>query len=173
MNAEVLNSLKSRRSVRSYEDTPVPAELLSELLGAATYAPTGGGRQAVTMIAVTNKEDRDEVSRLNAKVMGKDTDPYYGAPCIVLVLANEGSGTAVEDGSNVLTYLMLAADACGLSSVWVHREKEIFAGEEGKALLAKWGIEGNYVGVGAIALGYAKGEKPAAAPRKEGYVHIV
>ncbi|MBQ6582558.1 MAG: nitroreductase family protein [Mogibacterium sp.] len=174
MKSEVLKALKERRSVRSYESTPVPADLLGEILDAATYAPTGNGRQAPIMIAVTNREDRDEVMRLNAKVMGsRDADPYYGAPVIVLVLSSDATGTPVEDGANVLTYLMVAAEACGLSSVWVHREKEIFESAEGKALLAKWGIEGNYTGIVSIAIGYAKGEKTSAAARKKDYYHIV
>ena len=173
MKREVLDALKERRSVRSYQSKAVPAHLLQEILNAATYAPTGNGHQAPIMIAVTNKEDRDEVSRLNAKVMGANTDPYYGAPVIVLVLSDAKYHTPAEDGSNVLTYLMVAAEACGLNSVWVAREKEIFESAEGKALLAKWGIEGEYIGVGSIALGYAEGEIPAASPRKEDYIHIV
>ena len=102
--------------------------------------------------------------------MGKETDPYYGAPAIVVVLADGGRGTFVEDGSCVLENLMLAAHAVGLSSCWIHREREIFDSEEGKALLKEWGLPEALRGVGAIALGYADGPEPAAAPRKEGYV---
>lgn len=100
----------------------------------------------------------------------KDADPFYGAPVIALVLADGSRSTWVEDGSNVLCYLMLAAKACGVSSVWVHREKEIFESEEGKKLLKQWGLSENLKGVGAVALGYNTGEEPQAAPRKEDYI---
>ena len=97
-------------------------------------------------------------------------DPFYGAPVIALVLADGSKSTWVEDGTNVLCYLMLAAKACDVSSVWVHREKEIFDSEEGKKLLKQWNLPENLRGVGAVALGYLEGEEPKAAPRKEGYI---
>ena len=146
---EVIELMKQRRSVRSYTDEVVSDEVLDTILETATYAPTGGGKQSPVIVAVKDPETRDLISRLNAKVMGGDTDPFYGAPVIVLVLA---------------------AKACGVDSVWVAREKEIFDSEEGKALLKKWGLPDSLRGVGAAALGYHAGEEPEAAPRKEDYI---
>ena len=143
----------------------IPEDVLQEILETATYAPTGGGRQSLVIIAVTDKTMRDHIAHLNAKIMGdENADPFYGAPVIALVLADGSKSTWVEDGTNVLCYLMLAAKACDVSSVWVHREKEIFDSEEGKKLPE------NLRGVGAVALGYLEGEEPKAAPRKEGYI---
>ena len=122
------------------------------------------------LVAVTDKAARDEISRLNAAVMGKDTDPYYGAPVLVLALADPASSTWVEDASCALENMMLAAHALGLGSVWVHREREIFDSEAGKALLRAWGLPEMLRGVGSIALGYASGPAPAPAPRKDGYI---
>ena len=122
------------------------------------------------LVAVTDKAARDEISRLNAAVMGKDTDPYYGAPVLVLALADPASSTWVEDASCALENMMLAAHALGLGSVWVHREREIFDSEAGKALLRAWGLPETLRGVGSIALGYASGPAPAPAPRKDGYI---
>lgn len=170
MKTEFLDMLLTRRSVRAYKPDPVPTALLEEVLRAGTYAPTGGGRQSPVLVAVTDRAARDEISRLNAAVMGKDTDPYYGAPVLVLALADPASSTWVEDASCTLENMMLAAHALGLGSVWVHREREIFDSEAGKALLRAWGLPETLRGVGSIALGYASGPAPAPAPRKDGYI---
>lgn len=170
MKTEFLDILLTRRSVRAYKPDPVPEALLEEVLRAGTYAPTGGGRQSPVLVAVTDRAARDEISRLNAAVMGKDTDPYYGAPVLVLALADPASSTWVEDASCALENMMLAAHALGLGSVWVHREREIFDSEAGKALLRAWGLPETLRGVGSIALGYASGPAPAPAPRKDGYI---
>ena len=170
MEQEILKVMKERRSVRAYKPDPVPEALLEEVLRAGTYAPTGGGRQSPVLVAVTDRAARDEISRLNAAVMGKDTDPYYGAPVLVLALADPASSTWVEDASCALENMMLAAHALGLGSVWVHREREIFDSEAGKALLRAWGLPETLRGVGSIALGYASGPAPAPAPRKDGYI---
>ena len=170
MKTEFLDMLLTRRSVRAYKPDPVPEALLEEVLRAGTYAPTGGGRQSPVLVAVTDKAARDEISRLNAAVMCKDTDPYYGAPVLVLALADPASSTWVEDASCALENMMLAAHALGLGSVWVHREREIFDSEAGKALLRAWGLPETLRGVGSIALGYASGPAPAPAPRKDGYI---
>lgn len=170
MKTEFLDLLLTRRSVRAYKPDPVPTALLEEVLRAGTYAPTGGGRQSPVLVAVTDKAARDEISRLNAAVMGKDTDPYYGAPVLVLALADPASSTWVEDASCALENMMLAAHALGLGSVWVHREREIFDSDAGKALLRAWGLPETLRGVGSIALGYASGPAPAPAPRKDGYI---
>lgn len=122
MTNEILNIIKTRRSIRSYKPDPVPEELLNAILEAGTYAPTGRGRQSPTIIAITSEKYRQEISKLNAKVLGSDTDPYYGAPVIILVLADSTVNTFVEDGSCVLENMMLAAASLGLGSVWVHRE---------------------------------------------------
>lgn len=170
MKTEFLDLLLTRRSVRAYKPDPVPTALLEEVLRAGTYAPTGGGRQSPVLVAVTDRAARDEISRLNAAVMGKDTDPYYGAPVLVLALADPASSTWVEDASCALENMMLAAHALGLGSVWVHREREIFDSEAGKALLRAWGLPETLRGVGSIALGYASGPAPAPAPRKDDYI---
>ncbi len=151
----------------------MPQELIKEICEAGTYAPTGGGRQSPTIIAVTSEKYRNELARLNAEVMGRDTDPYYGAPVIILVLAQGSANTFVEDGSCVLENMMLAAASLGLGSVWVHREREIFDSENGKALLREWGLPETLRGVGSIALGYPVSTPGEPAKRKDDYVLLV
>ena len=161
--------LLTRRSVRKYSDSPVEDEKLDKVLTAGLYAPTGMNNQAPVMVAVRDKETRDKLSRMNAAVMGASGDPFYGAPCVIVVLSDPERMTWVEDGSLVLGNLMNAAHSLGLGSCWIHRAKECFDTPEGKALLRAWGVPENYRGVGNCILGYAA-EEPEAKPRKSGRI---
>lgn len=164
---EALANLKNRRSIRKYKDTMVPKEVLEQIMEAGLYAASGMNRQPVIMIAVTNKEMRDRMSKLNAQVMGSDKDPFYGAPCLIVVLAEREMRNRVYDGSLVMGNLMQAAFDLGVGSCWIHRAKEVFDTEEGKEILKSIGVEGDYEGIGNCILGYVDGEYPQAAPRKE------
>ena len=164
---ESLKTLIERRSCRSYKPDPIPAEILDQILEAGTYAATGMGRQSPIMIAVTDKETRDRLSRMNASVMGASNDPFYGAPVVIIVLANRAVPTYLYDGSLVMGNLMNAAHALGIASCWIHRAKEEFESAEGKAMLKKLGIEGDYEGIGHCILGYAAQESNVPAPRKD------
>lgn len=170
----VLNAIEERRSVRSYTDKPVEEEKLQAILRAGTYAASGMNRQSAIIVAVQDKETRETLRRMNAAVMGRpDADPFYGAQTILIVLADRSVSTCVEDGSLVMGNLMLAAHAVGVDSCWIHRAREEFASDEGKALLKKWGIEGDYIGIGHCILGYSEAEKPAKRERKENYIYRV
>lgn len=173
MTNEVLKTIKSRRSVRAYKKDAVPQKLIEEICEAGTYAPTGRGRQSPTIIAITTERYRNKIAELNAEVMGSNSDPYYGAPVIILVLADGAVNTFVEDGSCVLENMMLAAASLGLGSVWVHREREIFDSENGKALLREWGLSETLRGVGSIALGYPSGTVGEAEERKDNYIVFI
>ena len=171
---ETLKVLETRRSCRNFDkEKMISEEDIQAIVKAGTYAATGMGKQSPIIIAVTNKEVRDQLSAENAKIMGADMDPFYGAPVILVVLANKDVPTYKYDGSLVMGNLMNAAHSLGLGSCWIHRAKEIFDSEEGKALLKEWGIEGNYEGIGHVALGYAKGETREAMPRKEDYAVLI
>ncbi len=170
---ETLKTLVGRRSCRSYRSDPVPAEILDQILEAGTYAATGMGKQSPIMIAVTDKKTRDRLSRMNAAVMGANNDPFYGAPVVIVVLANRAVGTYLYDGSLVMGNLMNAAHALGIASCWIHRAKEEFDSEEGKEILKSLGIEGDYEGIGHCILGYAAQESNSAAPRKENYIYRI
>ncbi len=170
---ETLENLKTRRAIRAYQDKMPAMELIEQVVEAGTYAPTGMGRQSPIIVAVTNKEMRDSLSRMNAKVMGADNDPFYGAPVVLVVLADRNCPTYLYDGSLVMGNLLNAAHAVGLGSCWIHRAKEVFESEEGKALLKAWGIEGDYEGIGNCILGYPAQAAPTPKPRKPDYVHYV
>ena len=171
--SEVINNMKTRRSIRKYKPDMIPEDVLNQIIEAGTYAATGMGKQSPIIIAVTNKEIRDKFSKMNAEIMGVDSDPFYGAPVVLIVLADKTRPTYVYDGSLVMGNLMLAAHAEGIGSCWIHRAKEEFESAEGKAFLKSLGIEGDYEGIGHCVLGYVDGEEPKAMPRKENYVYCV
>lgn len=168
---DALNVLKSRRSCRSFDGRAVEEEKLNAILEAGTYAPTGMGRQSPIMVAVQDKETIARLSKMNAAIMGTDGDPFYGAATVIIVLADKSMPTYLYDGSLVMGNLMNAAEALGVNSCWIHRAKEEFESEEGKAMLKAWGIEGDYEGIGHCVLGY--GEKVPAKPRKDNYIYRV
>ncbi|MBQ8610285.1 MAG: nitroreductase [Oscillospiraceae bacterium] len=168
--ATVLQSLQTRRSVRSYLPKQVEETALEAVLTAGTWAPTGMNKQAPVIVAVQDAATVAKLSALNAAVMGSDKDPFYGAPTVLVVLADPSVRTWVEDGSLVMGNLMNAAHAVGLASCWIHRAREVFDSDEGKALLKQWGLPDTLRGVGNCILGYADGPLPDARPRKEGYI---
>ncbi|MGN0659636.1 MAG: nitroreductase [Emergencia sp.] len=173
--SNTLDTIRSRRSIRSYRPDMVPADVIDRIIEAGTYAATGMGKQSPIIIAVTSKEVRDRLSAMNAAIMGQPegSDPFYGAPVVLIVLADKAFPTYQYDGTLVMGNLMLAAAEEGLGSCWIHRAKEEFESEEGKQLLKSLGIEGNYEGIGHCILGYADGEAPQAAPRKDDYVYYI
>lgn len=168
-----MQNITTRRSIRKYKPDMLPKEIIDRIIEAGTYAATGMGKQSPIILAVTNKEVRDKLSRMNAEIMGTDTDPFYGAPVVLIVLADKTRPTYLYDGSLVMGNLMLAAHDEGIGSCWIHRAKEEFESPEGKEILKSLGIEGDYEGIGHCILGYADGEEPQAAPRKDNYVYYI
>ena len=168
---EVLKAMEERRSCRSFLPEQLKEGDLEQILRAGTFAATGMGRQSPKIVVLQNPEDIAALERMNAAVLGNpDAHPFYGAPTVCVVLAEAGAFTNVEDGSLVIGNLMLAAWSLGVGSCWIHRAREEFASPEGKALLKKWGVEGDYIGVGHCILGYPTGEYRPAKPRKSDYI---
>ena len=163
MTNETIQTIRSRRSCRAYKPEQITNEELEAVLGAGTYAASAMGKQSAKIVVVQDAAARETLSRMNAAIMGKDCDPMYGAPTILVVLAAANAKCAVQDGSLVMGNL-------GLGSCWINRAKEEFESEEGKALLKKWGIEGEWIGVGHCILGYPAGDPQPAAPRKSDYI---
>ena len=170
---ETLTTLKTRRSCRAYKADHVEEEKLKAIIEAGTYAPTGMGKQSPIILVIKDQEIRSRLAKLNAAAIGMDIDPFYGAPELIVVLANKDIPTYLYDGSLVMGNMLNAAADLGVASCWVHRAKEEFESEEGKEILKKLGIEGDYEGIGNLILGYAAKPAGEAAPRKANYVYRV
>ena len=173
METNFLEIIRTRRSCRSYKAEQITDEQLNAVLEAGTYAPTSRGLQSPFIVAVQNDDLKARLAKMNAEIMGDTTNPYYDAPTYILVFVTADAPNGVQDASLVLENMMLAAHAQGLGSCWIHREKEIFATEEGKEWMAQWGLPEDLVGIGALSLGYPAGEPSPAKPRKEGYTRII
>ena len=167
---EVFEAIKTRRSIRRYKSDMVPDELLDRIVEAGLYAASGMNRQSTIILKITDKALRDELSRMNAAGMGRDSDQFYGAPAVLVVLASKDIPTYIYDGSLAMGNMMLEAHELGLGSCWIHRAKEEFSSAEGRALLEKLGVKGNYEGIGHLIVGYADGDYPTAPPRNPGRV---
>jgi nitroreductase len=166
-----LNTILTRRSIRAFKPDMLPRETIDAIIEAGLYAPSGMNTQNTVIIAITDKDTRDRLSRANAAVMGSDRDPFYGAPVVLVVLAEKGRRTYIHDGALVMGNLMLAAHALGVGSCWIHRAAETFAMPEWREFLASLGLTGDYEGIGNCVLGYPDGDLPAAPPRREGRVY--
>lgn len=169
---EVIKALKERRSVRKFKADMPKKEDLNQIIEAGLWAASGRGQQSPIIIAVTNKELRDRLSAANCKIGGWDSsfDPFYGAPAILIVLADKSFNTYLYDGSLVMGNMMAAAHSIGLGSIWIHRAKEEFEAPEWKKLLSDLGINGDFEGIAHCAVGYTDGELPKPSERKKGRV---
>ncbi len=164
---EMIQLMKTRRSCRKFKSDAVSSEILEQIAEAGLWAPSGMGKQDQIFLCITNKEIRDKLSDLNRKVLGQKEgfDPFYGAPAVIVVLAEKGFMTSVQDGSLAMQNLMLATHSLGLGSCWIHRAKEVFESDEGKKILSDLGVKGEYEGVGHCIVGYIDGDLPSPAPR--------
>ena len=173
MEKKFLEIIRTRRSYRSYQPEQITDEQLNAVLEAGTYAPTSRGLQSPFIVAIQNEELKARLAKMNAEIMGVTTNPYYDAPTYVLVFVPSDAPNGIQDASLVMENMMLAAHAQGLGSCWIHREREMFATEEGKELMQQWGLPEGLVGIAALALGYPNGELSPAKPRKEGYTRVI
>lgn len=172
---ETLKAIQERRSCRRFKPELPPADVIAEICTAGSYAATGMNRQSPLIIAVTKRSLRDRLAVMNAEIMGKGAgfDPFYGAPAVLIVLADKSVPTHVYDGALVMGNLMLAAHSLGLGSCWIHRAKEEFETYECKAILRELGIEGDYEGIGHCVIGYPADAPNPAAPRKADYIYHI
>jgi nitroreductase len=172
---ECYESLLNRRSVRKYKAEMPPKEEIEKIIQAGLYAASGHAMQSSVVIAITNRELRDRLMEMNRVIGGwkEGFDPFYGAPAVLLVLADRQSPNHVYDGALSMGNMMLAAHGLGLGSCWINRARQEFDTEEGKEILRAIGVEGDYEGIGHCIVGYPEGDAPEAKPRKENRVFWV
>ncbi|MBS5520405.1 MAG: nitroreductase [Acidaminococcus sp.] len=171
---EVLTALKTRRSIRKFRPDPIPQALLDEIMEAGLYAASGMDRQQSIILCITEPDVIVRLSRANAQIAGykEGTDPFYGAPAVLVVLSPKEVPTALYDGTLVLANLMTAAHALGLGSCWIHRAREEFEQPAWQDFLRKLDLTGDYIGIGHCVIGYPD-EHPEASPRRSGRIIYV
>ena len=170
---EIINAMIERRGCKSYKSDMLPKETIEKVIEAGLWAANGRGLQTPVIVAVTDKKTRDKLSELNAAVMGANSDPFYNAPVVLIVLAPKEHPNRVYDGSLVMGNMMLAAHSLGIGSCWIHRAKEVMATDEGKAILKSIGLEGEWEGIGNCVLGLPDGPLKEAQSRKTDRVYWV
>ena len=164
---EVLQTIYTRRSVRSYEAEPVPEAVLQEIVKAGIYAPSAMNQQSWHLTVLTGKALERYVAFAEKKA-GRNA--YHNAPAVVLVFGDSAAIEPVRDGTLAISSMMLAARSLGVSSCWINIVNHIFTGPDADAMAAEWGIPAGYRPVGSLELGYSAEEAREAAPRKEGTV---
>lgn len=170
---EILKNIKERRSIRSFKSEMPSKDLIDSIIEAGLYAPSGMNRQETIIVAITDREVRGKLSKMNASIMGGDSDPFYGAPVILVVLAKKSDPYRVYNGSVVMENMLLASHSLGLGSIWIHRAKEEFETREGKEILKSLGLGDDWEGIGNCAIGFVNGEYPTTKERKEGRVYYI
>jgi len=182
----VIETMLKRRSVRRYEDRPVPRQLLEQIVECGRFA-TAIGLQPWHFTVVTDRAVLDRISAANAAIMKADPntppmlladidaggyDSFRGAPCAVLVAGEDGRIFADMDCAIAVDNMALAAESLGLNSCIVASFKPSLLGEAGAAMRTELGIPEGFTPNLAIAIGYGA-ETPAAKPRREGCVNWV
>ena len=173
MANEVMNCLLTRYSCKKYKPDMVPKDLIDQVIEAGITAPIGRGSNSPIVLAVTDRAVRDRLSKINADVMGAEIDPFYGAPVVLIVLADKNKAERVYDGSCAMENMQIAAHGLGLGACWIHRAKEMFEQDECKQLLKDCGIEGEYEGIGNCILGYPDGEPVVKSQKHKGAVYYI
>lgn len=170
---DILNTIVSRRSVKRFKQTMPSKEDIDKVIKAGMYAPSGRNKQASIILAISNEQIKNDLSKILADFRGVDIDPFYGAPVYLVVLADTSVSTYVYDGSVVIENMLLEAHSIGLGACWIHHAKEIFNSAYGKNLLKNLGIDGEYEGIGTCILGYSDVELNTHLPRKDNFVYYV
>ena len=168
----MLEELTSRRSIRSFKKEQIKDEELEKILIAGEYAPSGHGKQSPYFLVLQNENLIARLSKNNSEILGKDTDPFYKSPTVIVIFGDINVSTYYADGVLAAGNMLNEAHSLGIGSCYIYRAKEQFETEDGKSLKKELGIPENYVGVANVILGYPN-QKPLPAPRKKDYYKVL
>jgi len=150
----MLEVIKARRACRNFSSREVEESKIKEIVEAGLLAPSGMNRQTPVIIVIKDKKTRDELMKLNAQILNRDMDTFYGAPVIMLVAAHK-DGLSIYDGAATIENMLLESTNQGLASCWIHRAKEELELEEGRKILSFTGLNfDDYIGIGHVIIGY-------------------
>jgi len=153
---EYLNFLLTRRSIRKFKPDPISREVILKILDVARYAPSARNAQPWIFIVITDEKVKNELASVHSW-----TSPLKNAPLGIVIACNKDLSphSYQVDCANVTMYVMLAAHALGLGSVWLQTLRNV---SEIQKIL---NLPENYVPVSMLAIGYPD-EKPTPRPRK-------
>ncbi len=183
---QVLETIKKRRSVRSFKEDQITDQELQTVLTAGLYAPTAGNQQLWHFTVIQNKEWLQQLN-INAKKnaaqsenehiqqIGKNEkfNIFYGAPTVVVVSGQE-DGLAIESDCAAATQnILLAAESIGLGACWVNLTLLSLDGDKGAQYKQRLGVPAGYKPFSSVILGYKKIEPVNAPVRKENLINYI
>ncbi len=158
----VMEVIKARKSIRAYEDKPLPKDVVRDILEAAKNAPTARNMQELEYRVITNKS---LVEKCNAGIAaavqaegiplkgppGANPGFFYGAPLVIIILAPKDNAWAPVDAGLAAQNIMLYATSIDLGSVFIGMARFI---EKDKALAKTLHIADNMTIVATVICGY-------------------
>ena len=186
---ELLEMIRTRRSIRKYAKQPVEREKLEAIVEAGLYAPNAGGRQGTKIIMLEDADLIDRIGVINANCENRNRDTgvsgdqpsiiddksiksgFYGCPALAMVCVKRTSKSAVNAIGSAFVCaenMVLQAYALGVSSVIVGRAEATFSKPGMQELLDQWGLDPEFLPIVFVCLGYIDGPYPAIKARNEG-----
>jgi len=175
----MLDFIKSRRSTRKYKQTPVPQDLVEQVVQAGRYAPSGGNCQSTHFIVLQDEAVLEELAKLVRQEFSKmEVSPgmyrsivnsinasrngnyifHYHAPVLIITANQNDYGNNIADCSCALENMMLMANALDLGSCWINQLKWLNENPVILQYLKELGMHDRERVYGALALGYADTE---------------
>ena len=190
---ELLEQIKSRRSIRKYQSEQIPRWNLEKIIEAGTYASNAGGGQRSMIVGIRNAKLVEQIGKMNmahfdrSRLIGSHVskeqpsvidDPtiksgFYGAPALCIVFAQKNFMFGIPDAFCCAETMLMEAYDLGISSCIVSRAEETFDNETGAEMLKEWGVPENYIARCFVTLGYCDGEYQKAKPRKKNRSKII
>jgi len=183
----VIETIKSRRTVRKYKPDQIKEEELQAILDAAKYAPSAHNDQSWHFTVVQDRAVMDELGKacklatqkkttdelLKKIVFNEELDIFYGAPTIVVVSGEEKAMMPAIDCAAATQNMLLAAESLGIGSCWNGIAAFLFMGEGWEEYAQRLRIPEGYRPYYAVALGYKASKPQKALPRREGTINFI
>jgi nitroreductase len=180
---EIINAIKSRRSVRSYKSDKLGRDILQAIVEAGCFAPSGHNAQPWYYSVVQDRALLEEISNKAKTVMsgvpvdwiqkyGKNpaADITHKAPVLILVSCKKGAISGAADCAAAMENMLIAAESLGVGSCWIGLTKFVFGDAE---MMKKLGVPEGYEPSQAAVFGYSSEKKKAALPRKPDVVTYI
>lgn len=171
---DTLDTIFTRRSIRSFKEEKISNKDLELILKAGTFAPSALNMQKGKIVVVENPKIIQQLREIGTSIFPKHIDPFYGAPHIILVLVKKDSFCPIQDGSVIMENMMLACRSLNIGSCWINCLSDILKNEKATNIKKQIDEHDEYIGVAAMAFGYPKDNKwPEAKPRKNDYIMYI